>query len=142
MRTKNTELSPHSKKVLELLSKNDKPLSAYEILDKLHSFGIKAPSTVYRALEPLVERALVHRIESINAFVACHGEHDGHDTRAHPARFAVCRSCGNAEEIHDHRLSSLLSELAKSLKFTVEREMIELLGLCKQCASSAKTKRA
>ena len=137
MRTKNTELSPHSKKVLELLSKNDKPLSAYEILDKLHSFGIKAPSTVYRALEPLVERALVHRIESINAFVACHSDHDGHN-HTHPARFAVCRSCGNAEEIHDHRLSSLLGELAKSLKFTVEREMIELLGLCRQCATKPK----
>ena len=133
MLTKNTQLSPHSKKVLELLSKNDKPLSAYEILDKLHKTGIKAPTTVYRALEPLVERGLVHRIESLNAFIACHDDHAEHN-----ARFAVCRLCGTAQEIHDHTLSALIATLAKKLKFHIEREMIELLGLCNGCAAKAK----
>ena len=128
MRTKSTVLSPHSKKVLALLTKSDKPLSAYDILDKLRKFGIKAPPTVYRALEALVEKGLVHRIESLNAFVACH-EHD----EKHAAKFAVCRKCGATAEIHDKQLAALIKTLAKKLHFHIEREMIELLGLCKRC---------
>jgi len=141
MRTKSTELSPHSKKVMELLKQSSKPLTAYEILDKLHKFGIKAPPTVYRALDSLIERGIVHRIESLNAFVVCHDDHHGehHD---HNARFAVCRSCGTAEEIHDHRLTAFISELGKKLKFHIEREMLELSGLCHACDHKAQRKKA
>jgi Fur family zinc uptake transcriptional regulator len=133
MRNKDTTLSPHSKKVLEVLHKSAKPMSAYELMDKLHKFGIKAPPTIYRALDTLVARGLVHRIETLSAFVACHdtkGDHDG-------AHFAVCRSCGNVEEIHDHRLSDSIKALAASIKFHIEREMLELIGLCKSCNRKA-----
>ena len=54
MRTKSKALSPHSQKVLDLLGKSQKPLSAYEILDKLRKHGIKAPPTIYRALDTLL----------------------------------------------------------------------------------------
>src|SRR4051812_32122076 len=100
-----TELSPHSKKILDLLHKQDKPLSAYDILDKLRKTGIKAPPTVYRALDTLIKRGLVHRIESLNAFVACH---DHKHPEKHVARFAVCRECGAVEEIHEKRFVMLI----------------------------------
>lgn len=129
MRHKNTELSPHSKKTLEVLHKGGKPLSAYELLAKLTKFGIKAPQTVYRALDALVQRGLVHRIETLNAFVACHN-HAGDNC----AQFAVCRECGAVTEIHDHRLSDAIKTLAKSLSFSIEREMLELVGLCQACS--------
>ncbi len=129
MRAKSTELSPHSQKVYDLLNKSHKPMSAYDILGKLHSSGIKAPPTVYRALEALVERGLVHRIESLNAFVACHGDH--HD---HNAKFAVCRNCGEAVEIDEPKLTKLIAELGKKFKFHIEREMLELSGLCFACS--------
>jgi len=132
MRNKSPDISPHSKKVLDLLSKSDKPLSAYDILDKLRPTGIKAPPTVYRALEALIERGLVHRIESINAFVACHSEH-----KEHNAKFAVCRACGTATEIHDPRLTSFISNLAKKLQFHIEREVLEISGLCNHCHTAA-----
>lgn len=131
MRSKNTELSPHSKKVLGLLSKSGRPMTAYDILDKLRRHGIKAPPTVYRALESLMQRGDVHRIESLNAFIACH---DGHERHNHHARFAVCRACGSATEICDPRLSDLIRDLGKSLKFHIEREMLELFGLCHECS--------
>ncbi len=127
------DLSPHCKKVLETLHKSGKPMSAYELLDKLHKFGIKAPPTVYRALETLVERGLVHRIESLGAFIACHDMHGDHG-----AQFAVCRSCGAVEEIHDHRLTDAISALGKTLKFSIERQMLELIGLCQNCSQKAK----
>ena len=134
MRPRKTELSPHCHKVLDLLTRSDRPLPAYDILGALRKFGIKAPPTVYRALDTLIEKGLVHRIESINAFVACHGEHDdGHD-HTHPnTGFAVCRDCGTTVEIHDHRLCDVIAELGKKLKFHVEREMLELMGLCESC---------
>ena len=128
MRAKSSELSPHCKKVLDLLSKSSKPMSAYDILDQLRQSGIKAPPTVYRALETLMERGMVHRIESLNSFVACHSEH-----KEHNAKFAVCRSCGNATEIHDPRLTTFINNLAKKLDFHIEREMLELSGLCADC---------
>src|ERR1700749_1656084 len=129
MRTKNPDLSPHSQKVLELLGKSPKALSAYEILDKLRSFGLKAPQTVYRALDALVERGLVHRIESLNAFVACHGEDSSHH-HEHGAHFAICRACGTVAEIDDHKLIDALHDAGKSIKFRIEHETLELVGLC------------
>ncbi len=133
MRTKSKDLSSHSKQVLKLLSLSKKPLSAYEIMDELRDAGIKAPPTVYRALDALLERNLVHRIESLNAFVSCHNEKGKHDH--HSTQFAVCRGCGNVTEIHDHRLCGVIEELGKKLKFRIERKMFELLGLCKTCSS-------
>jgi len=131
MTSKDTPLSPHSKKVLETLHKSVKPLTAYELLDKLHKFGIKAPPTIYRALETLVERGLVHRIETLNAFVACHSHEE---EEKHGAQFAVCRSCGAVAEIHDLPLTNAIRAIGKALKFTIEREMLELTGLCSACA--------
>ncbi len=128
MHSKESPLSPHGKKVLEVLAKSDRPMGAYELLGKLQKSGIKAPPTVYRALDSLIERGLVHRIETLNAFVACKDEHDDMH-----AQFAVCRACGDVIEIHDRRLTDSIKALAKQLKFRIEREMLELMGLCKKC---------
>lgn len=138
MSARKTELSPHCHKVLDLLSREHRPMPAYDILGRLRKFGIKAPPTVYRALETLMQRGLVHRIESMNAFVACHGQHGHEHVQPHShakTAFAVCRQCGKTEEIHDHRLCELVSELGQKLKFNIEREMLELLGQCQACAA-------
>ncbi len=135
MQRKDTALSPHCTKILDILGKSDRPLTAYALLEKMRRFGVKAPPTVYRALDVLVERGLVHRIESLGAFVACHGE-DEKDTHAdHAAQFAVCRSCGTVTELHDPKLADSIRALALSLKFHIEREMLELMGLCERCDS-------
>ncbi len=129
-------LSPHCQKVLGALEKSASPLSAYDLLEKLRPHGIKAPPTVYRALEALMERGLVHRIESLNAFIACHHHDNGH---AH-SQFAVCRNCGSVEEVHDKQLSSSIRKIASSLKFQIEREILEIMGLCKRCSAGASGK--
>ncbi len=126
-------LSPHSKRVLKLLGKSKKPLTAYEILDQLRDSGIKAPQTIYRALETLVERGLAHRIQSLGAFVACSNEEQDHGTQ-----FAVCRDCGEVVELHDHRICMFIKEIGKSIKFHVEREVLELLGRCQRCENKAR----
>jgi Fur family zinc uptake transcriptional regulator len=131
MRKKTDDLSTNDRKVLALLGKSAKPMSAYAILDKLRGAGVKAPPTVYRALEALMKKGLVHRIASLNAFVACHNEEADHGTQ-----FAVCRGCGTTLEIHDHRICDAIREIGARLKFRVEKEMLELLGQCQRCAKA------
>jgi Fur family zinc uptake transcriptional regulator len=115
--------------VLNVLNNSDKPMSAYQILEKLKRFGIKGPPTVYRALEVLQEQGLVHRLESINAFVAC----DHHAGAAHPSSFILCKDCGAVSEIHDNRLESILHEWSDKLGFAVIQQTVELLGKCSRC---------
>lgn len=129
-------LSPHCQKLLKALEKSASPLSAYELLEKLRVHGIKAPPTVYRALETLMERGLVHRIETLNAFIACHHHEDGHSH----GQFVVCRGCGSVEEVHDKQLSSSIRKIASSMKFQIEREILEIMGLCKRCSTGASGK--
>ena len=113
-------------KIMQLLGKSKKPLTAYDILAGL---SIKTPPTVYRALNKLIKDGLVHRIESLNAFIPCRSsfEHD------HADNFAVCKLCGEVMEIHDGKVEKLLKSWSTKAKFTVERTMIELLGYCRKC---------
>ncbi len=121
--------------VYEVLGRSDCPLSAYTILDKLRDQGFRAPLQVYRALEKLLEAGLVHRLESLNAFVACaHATeaccHD-HGTVA----FAICNSCGHVAEFHDHAVDERLEAWAKGRRFKAEKTTIEIRGLCEACAA-------
>ena len=86
------------------------------------------PPTVYRALDFLMENGLIHRIDSLNAFVGC-GE-IGHTDKTY---FLICRDCGEAAEIHDPGLSEALATCAENADFTVERETVEIAGLCPKC---------
>lgn len=124
------ELNTNSKKIFDLLRRSRKPLSAYEILDKLRADGFRAPTTVYRALALLTKSGLVHRIESINAFVACQ-HHDGH---AHIGQFAICTSCGAAEELELELLTPALQKAGKKFLTTINNRVIELSGVCHKCS--------
>ena len=113
-------------------------MSAYDILHKLRSTTIKAPPTVYRALESLMTLGLIHRIHSLNAYMVCHQHKENHvgcegDHASHGAQFAVCRSCGTVAEIHDHRVENYIKNIGKTLKFNIESETLELSGTCAAC---------
>src|SRR5690606_32552787 len=108
--------------VFAVLQKADQPLSAYTILDKLRGEGFRAPLQVYRALEKLLEFGLVHRLESINSFVAC--AHSADDCCAHghgTVAFAICNNCGQVAEFHDHSIDDRLAAWAKDKGFKPEK---------------------
>lgn len=116
--------------VMGTLSKAGGPLSAYTILDRLRDDGLRAPLQVYRALDKLVEFGLVHRLESLNAFVACrHPGCDGHQFTA----FMICDECGSVIEIADTALAGRLKGLAQDADFILEKSTVELRGLCAAC---------
>ena len=123
------DLSASNQKVLDVLACANKPLSAYDILDKLRRSGVRSPPTVYRALEHLTKRGLVHRIESLNAFVTC--QHQGeHDTTS---QFAICSSCGAVEELEDTSIDKTVKKLGQKFLKRVEHKAIEITGICCDC---------
>ncbi|MCC2690339.1 MAG: zur, partial [Rhizobiaceae bacterium] len=69
MPAENTKLTRNQQLVLARLEAASGPVSAYGLLDQLRDDGFRAPLQVYRALEGLIKGGLVHRLESLNAFV-------------------------------------------------------------------------
>lgn len=125
------DLTRNQSLVFGALSRADGPLSAYTILDQLRDEGFRAPLQVYRALDKLVETGMVHRLESLNAFVAC--RHPGCDSRETIA-FTICETCGHVTELSDAALETRLGELASQDGFKVKRAVVELRGVCAGCA--------
>ena len=124
-------LTKNQSMVMKALSKASGPLSAYTILDQLRSKGLRAPLQVYRALDKLVEYGMAHRLESMNAFVAC--RHPDGESGSMVA-FAICESCGEVAEISNDGLDSQLQKLAGGAGFNVKKSTVELFGQCEACA--------
>lgn len=121
--------------VLGALDAASGPLSAYDILDRLRAEGLRSPLQIYRALSPLVERGRVHRLESLNAFVACAHDH-GH-AHPHPATaFAICEKCGQVDEFADEAVAGRLAAWAVARGFSVAKTTVELRGTCAQCLAA------
>lgn len=128
-----SDLTKNQSLVMEALTNSDGPLSAYTILDQLRDDGFRAPLQVYRALEKLVEFGLVHRLESLNAFVACrHPGCDGHETLA----FMICERCGQVTELSDMVLAQHLKGVAENHGFSLKKTTIELRGICGMCKAA------
>lgn len=117
--------------VLSVLNDQDKPMTAYAILDrmKLDEPDIAAP-TVYRALAALMDQGRAHRLESIKSFVPCRCNHHA----AVPV-LAICQDCGNVEEHDGTPLLSKLSAISAKSNFTATRHIVEIHGLCGGCAA-------
>jgi Fur family zinc uptake transcriptional regulator len=115
--------------VLQLVWSSHKPRGAYAILEDMARDGKRvAPLTVYRALDFLVEQGLVHRIESLNAFVGC-----PEPGKAHAGQFLVCDGCGDAIEMNDGGISRAIAEGAAARGFQAHRQTVEVLGRCPAC---------
>lgn len=124
------DLTRNQTLVLGALNNSKKPLSAYAILDELRTNGLRAPLQVYRALDKLVELGFVHRLESLNAFVACqHVGCDGADSVA----FAICGTCGKVDEVQDATLSQELKAVSAKTGFVLAHSIVELRGTCAAC---------
>jgi Fur family zinc uptake transcriptional regulator len=128
-------LTPLRQRVLAILAESSAPLGAYAIIEQLSRREGKqiAPPTVYRTLEFFLDHGFLHKIESRNAYAPC--EHLGH---AHHGVLLLCEKCGRSDEIEDGGLDRLLRETAARAGFAPHRQMVELLGLCRECAAQAR----
>lgn len=117
------------RRVLELVWTGHKPMRAYDILEALgKERDGAAPPTVYRALDFLLAQGLIHRIESLNAFIGCISP-----GRPHGGQFLICRSCGAVAELDEGRIDEAIRASAEAAGFIVEHKAVEATGLCARC---------
>lgn len=115
--------------VLEILWGSHRPMKAYEVLEALSETGRRpAPPTAYRALDFLIDVGLVHKIESINAFVGCSDPKSGHS-----GHFLICVECGDVAELANKNIDKRISEGAQAIGFEVLDQKIEIEGRCQAC---------
>lgn len=123
------QFTPVRRRVLEILLERHAALGAYDILDVLRDEGLGSqPPVAYRALDFLVSNGFAHKIERLNAFVAC--THMGED---HNPAFLICRDCDAVAETQADTARGALAKAAGSTGFRVERLVVEAVGLCPRC---------
>ena len=122
--------TPVRRRALEVLLESHTALGAYDLLKRLEADGFGGqPPVAYRALDFLVAQGFAHRIERLNAFVACVRPGEGHE----PA-FMICRKCrAVAETAGRVAEGGALAEDAEALGFEIERTVVEAEGLCPKC---------
>lgn len=129
-REQGLRLTAIRRRILELIWRSHRPSKAYDLLEAINlERGKAAPPTVYRALDFLLDAGLVHKIESLNAFIGCSGEH----ARAQP-KFLICHACQRVAEIPAPEVDQAIARAAGRLGFAAEQETIEIGGLCQFCA--------
>ena len=108
-----------------------RPLSAYELIGLLEQRQERkiAPLTVYRHLDFLMQTGLVHRLQSTQTYLPC-----DHPDHAHESQFLLCSSCGHVDEVESRGLETLLSEIAGERGFRPDNAVVEVRGLCGDCA--------
>ena len=123
------QFTPVRKRVLEILLEGHRAIGAYEILDVLREEGLGSqPPVAYRALDFLVKYGFAHKIERLNAFIAC-----SHPGDAHAAAFLICRSCDAVAETVTAPAGGRLGKAAEETGFTIERTVLEAEGVCPNC---------
>ena len=118
--------------VFEALAAQDRPASAYDIAETVGKRRGKrvAANSVYRILDLFVRTNLANRVESANAYLA-----NSHPGCRHDCIFLICDDCGQATHIDDDKLTGALREAGRGAGYSDVRPVVELRGICEECAS-------
>ena len=117
--------------VYDCLAGKTSPMSAYDILDQVRDAGIRAPLQIYRALDRLISIGRVHKVESLNAFVACAHQHRNRSTA-----FAICDGCKAVLEFSPPSTNKAVNDWARKIEFSVANSCLEIHGRCSACNES------
>lgn len=127
-RAQKLQFTPVRRRVLEILLKQHRAMGAYDILAQLAQEGLGSqPPVVYRALDFLVTNGFVHKVEKLNAYMAC-----SHPGEQHSPAIMICRACGAVAESSWVPVSEL-RRVADEAGFKIERMVVEAEGLCPAC---------
>ena len=131
-RIEGTQLTKLRRQVLETLIRAPGPVKAYDLIESLKSQGRRlTPSSIYRTLEFFLQNGLVHRVSTLNAYVAC-ADHKSH----HNPVILVCPDCQATTEINDDGLYATIFSRLNSLGFFAKEGSVEVRGLCKKCSET------
>jgi len=127
--TSNLQLTPVRRRVLEILLAEHKALGAYELLARLDDEGLGSqPPVIYRALDFLLTHGFVHKVEQLNAFVACN-----HPGGSHTPAFMICTECHGVVEMRTVAARGALGSAAKQSGFRIQHTVVEAAGVCASC---------
>ncbi|MEE9320436.1 MAG: transcriptional repressor [Granulosicoccus sp.] len=122
------------RRVLEILLSEHKALGAYDILSYLNFEGLGSqPPVAYRALEFLVLNGFVHKVEKLNAFIAC-----SYSGKKHLPAFMICRLCKAVAESRTTPSANSLGDAAREAGFQIENTVVEAEGICRACQGLSK----
>ncbi|KEC54750.1 Fur family transcriptional regulator [Bartonella koehlerae] len=125
-----SKLTRNQTLVLNILKNEQRPLSAYAILDRLREEGFRAPLQVYRALEGLLQLKCIHRLESANAFMAClYPENCQYELTT----FTICDNCGTVNEVQSPLMTYGVRQMTQEIGFHANKSTIEVRGVCEKC---------
>lgn len=129
--TRGTRLTPLRRAILALILARQGVVTAYDLLADLQAQRGKAdPPTVYRALAFLVAQGLIHRVETLNAYVVCCQL--GH---THASVLLLCERCQSIAELSAEAELNGLFAAAQGCAFQPRRQEVLLTGLCQACAA-------
>ncbi len=120
--------------ILRLIWQSHKPMGAYLLMNMLEENSDRervAPPTVYRTLDFLIAHGLIHKVHSLNAYVGCASPHQDRCN----ALF-ICSECGDTSEVPNNSIQQAINLSASQHKFTVENQMLEIMGKCQPCRVS------
>ena len=130
------KLTTLRQRVLAEIAASHQALGAYDILERLSGKGPRlAPISVYRAIEALAGAGLVHRLESRNAFFACHASHAPDRDQI----ILVCEACGRVAEVAGERVFAALGDAVAAVGFVPRRTVAEVAGRCAACPAGEAT---
>ncbi|MCY4263939.1 MAG: Fur family transcriptional regulator [Gammaproteobacteria bacterium] len=117
------------RQVLELIWAEHKPIKAYDLLNELSAKrrGV-APATVYRTLDFLQAQGLVHKLESLNAFMGC-----SHPGQKHHGHFLICESCEQVRELESNAFKQSAGLIEQENAFKIRHMTVEIFGICESC---------
>ena len=116
--------------VLNVLKKNLKGLTAYQILHRVQKFRRVQPMTVYRALKNLTNDGLIHKTNKNKTFHLCSTT----ESHEHNAVLAVCNDCGIAEELQTELFSKIIKHVKSKRKFNFKNFNLEITTNCMECS--------
>lgn len=137
-------LTEPRKRVIEILSRVQAPVAAYDIKGMLDEEGVTADVTsVYRILECLEKNHLIHKTFQQGKVFRCeladahgchshsHQDHVEHDGLCH--HFIVCKRCESIQEVHCHGLEDVIEQLKSNFGFSADSHVLQVSGLCQNC---------
>ena len=120
--------TPRQQLIYDYLREKKTAQSAYDILDAFRVHGVRAPSQIYRELNKLLEYGLIHKVESLNAYIACKREHE-----IGQSILAICNNCGLVKEMSSPDFAGQLEKFDEWDEFTPQQLTVEVKGRCSVC---------
>ena len=123
------QFTPLRERVLRKVWESHKSVKAYDLINNMGSKNEPVkPPIVYRVLDFLLNIGLIHRIDSLNAFVGCQ-----HPFEHENCYLLICENCAVVEESCSDKFTSEINKISQHRRFSPTHTVLEIHGYCAAC---------